>query len=92
MSNTTWSNKIKILSEVSAKFDQPQWADFIARNHRSVALCHYIERGNLADHPAVINEEMVEDIEYSFDMLLAGYGILEDTGFDSLDIIQKVAE
>jgi len=89
-SQTTITDKVAILAKSVVNRKNPDWHSYFANNMFGVVLAYY----------AFINEELqfdsltteqIDTINEAFEALLFGYGILEDTGFDDLEQIIKVA-
>lgn len=85
---TSWTNKIEILRDVSLNFMKPEWSTYIAENYLGVAIANLLVYGQIDN----IDEDMEQEVNEAFEALLSGYGILEDTGFDSLKTIVAVSE
>jgi hypothetical protein len=67
---------------------KPQWANYIAENYLGVAIANLLVYGQIDN----IDQDMEQEVNEAFEALLSGYGILEDTGFDSLEQIVRIAD
>ena len=88
---TSLTNKVKILAMLTVNRNKAEWQAYIAQNHLGISLAYYafIDQELPFD---TLTEDQVSEIELAFEALLAGYGILEDSGFDTLDQILAVAD
>lgn len=81
MAETPFSTRCEILGDLWMNYrDDEQFEDFIAYNDLGLPLAYAVSR-NMAK-PNTVTEDMVNE---SFNILLAGLEIQEDTGFESLD-------
>ncbi len=81
MAETTYSDKIEILADLwlNYKHDE-EFQDFVEYNDIGLPLAYAIANG------IVKNTDLAEGyIVETFDLLLAGLEIDEDTGFETLD-------
>lgn len=85
MEQTTYENKLSILSEVWMNYrDEPEFVDFIEYNDLGLPMAYCISAG------IVKTTDMADKfINETFDLLLAGLGV-EDQGFETLDEIMGV--
>lgn len=82
MEETTFSNKLNILSELWLNYrDEPEFEDFISYNDLGLPLAYAINAGMVTG-----GDMSNKFIEETFALLLAGLEI-EDQGFESLDEI-----
>lgn len=80
---TTFESKCAILAELWMDYrDDPQFEDFIQYNDLGLPLGYAVYTTMV--EPKDIAIRMINE---SFDVLLAGLGIDEDTGFDTLEDI-----
>ena len=80
--STTLDNKINILSEIWVSYrDEAEFEDFIQYNDLGLPLAYLASTGIIE----VKTEKALAFINETFDLLLAGVGIEEDTGFETLD-------
>lgn len=83
MEETTIENKSLILADLWLNFrDDEQFQDFIEYNDLGLPLAYAIANGIVKP-----TEKAGNFIEETFMLLLAGLGIGEDTGFETLDDI-----
>lgn len=80
---TTYENKCYILSEIWLGYRQdPQFTDFVEYNDLGLPLAYAISNKIIAS-----SDKAKNFIYETFDLLLAGLGIDEDTGFENMDDI-----
>lgn len=78
---TTFENKTNILSDIWLNYrNDSEFADFIEYNDLGLPLAYAISSGIVS-----ATDRAREFIEETFDLLMSGLGIDEDTGFESLD-------
>ena len=82
MEQTTYENKLNILSELWMNYrDEPEFVDFIEYNDLGLPMAYCLQAG------IVKTTDMADKfINETFELLLAGLGA-EDQGFESLDEI-----
>lgn len=79
---TTFSNKANILADLWINYrSDDDFKDFIDYNDIGLPLSYMIAN-SIVDKP---NELAVKFVEETFDLLLKGLEIQEDTGFETLD-------
>ena len=77
---TTYENKCYILSEIWLGYRQDtQFTDFVEYNDLGLPLAYAISNKIIQS-----SDKAKNFIEETFDLLLAGLGIDEDTGFETL--------
>lgn len=80
---TTYENKCYILAEVWLGYRlDPQFVDFVEYNDLGLPLAYAI-----ANKIVPSSDKAKNFVEETFDLLLAGVGIDEDTGFENMDDI-----
>ena len=78
---TTFSNKAQILSEIWLDYrEDEEFKDFVEYNDLGLPLAYAVANG-IADANPILERFVAE----TFDLLLAGLGVMEDTGFEFLD-------
>ena len=78
---TTFENKVAILGSIWMDYrDDVEFADFIEYNDLGLPLAYAITGGIVQSTPQA--EKFVNE---TFDLLLAGLSIEEDTGFEDLE-------
>jgi hypothetical protein len=78
---TKFKNKCAILADIWLNYrDDQEFADFIEYNDLGLPLAYAIESGIVEK-----TERAKSFIEETFELLLAGLGIEEDTGFEDLE-------
>jgi hypothetical protein len=83
MEETTFENKALILADLWLNFrDDEQFQDFIDYNDLGLPLAYALANGIVKQ-----TERATSFVEETFMLLLAGLGIEQDTGFDTLDDI-----
>ena len=81
MSETTYSSKVNILAELWLGYrNDEEFQDFLEYNDLGLPLAYAISNG-IVESTKVAEGFVVE----TFDLLLAGLDITEDTGFENLD-------
>ena len=81
MDKTTDDNKAYILSDLWMNFrDDEEFQDFVEYNDLGLPLAYAINNGIVKVTPKA--QSMIDE---TFMLLLAGLGIEEDTGYESLD-------
>jgi hypothetical protein len=81
MDKTTDENKSYILADLWMNFrDDEQFQDFVEYNDLGLPLAYAITNGIVK-----VTEKSQSMIDETFMLLLAGLGINEDPGFESLD-------
>ena len=78
---TTFENKLLILADLwlNYRYDE-QFVDFVEYNDMGLPLAYALSEG------IVKGTEIAESfINETFDLLLAGLGIVDDTGFESME-------
>ena len=88
MNETTFENKTGILADVWLNYrDDPNFDDFIEYNDLGLPLAYAI-------HNKIVNptDRAKGFIEETFDLLLAGLQVEEDTGFETLDDLLNMEE
>lgn len=81
MPNTEFSTKTEILSDVWMDYrSEEEFSDFIEYNDLGLPLAYAIS--NKLVTPSETGKKLVEE---TFDLLLSGMDVEEDTGFDSLE-------
>jgi hypothetical protein len=84
---TTFSNKAQILSEIWLDYrEDEEFKDFVQYNDLGLPLAYAVANGIADTNP--ILERFVSE---TFDLLLAGLGVSEDTGFEFLDDVFDAA-
>ena len=81
MTTTTYENKCLILSDIWLNYrNDTEFADFIEYNDLGLPLAYAIAEG------IVDNTELATNfINETFDLLLAGMGITDDIGFETME-------
>lgn len=89
MSSTTpFSSKCEILAELWMNYrDDEQFADFIEYNDLGLPLAYMLS--NVIVKGTNTSEAMVDE---TWELLLHGMGIVEDTGFETLDDMFDMVE
>jgi hypothetical protein len=78
---TTFENKVAILGSIWMDYrDDVEFADFIEYNDLGLPLAYAITGGIVQSTPQA--EKFVNE---TFDLLLAGLSIEEDTGFEDIE-------
>jgi hypothetical protein len=78
---TTFSNKTIILADLWLNYrDDEEFQDFVEYNDLGLPLAYALSAGIVA--PAPLAEQFIEE---TFELLLKGLEIEEDTGFETLD-------
>lgn len=84
---TTFDNKIGILADLWMIYrDEAEWKDFIDFHDLGLPLAFMLDN-NLVYRNSIVNTPAENLINETFELLLRGLDILEDTGFDCLDDI-----
>ena len=85
MEQTTYENKLNILSELWMGYRQePEFVDFVEYNDLGLPMAYCLQAG------IVKTTDMADKfINETFDLLLAGLGV-EDQGFETLDDVLGV--
>jgi hypothetical protein len=79
---TTFSNKALILADLWLNYrDDEEFIDFCEYNDLGLPLAYAIANG-IVDNPNELAKKFVEE---TFDLLLAGLEIQEDSGYETLD-------
>jgi hypothetical protein len=79
---TTFSDKTLILGDLWLNYrEDEEFIDFCEYNDLGLPLAYAIANG-IVDNPNTLATKFVEE---TFDLLLAGLEISEDTGFETLD-------
>jgi hypothetical protein len=79
---TTFSNKALILADLWLNYrEDEEFIDFCEYNDLGLPLSYAIANG-IVDNP---NELAIKFVEETFDLLLAGLEIQEDSGYETLD-------
>jgi hypothetical protein len=80
---TDFSNKCEILADLWLNYrDDEEFSDFVSYNDLGLPLAYAVANG------IVESNTMIEGfVDEAFDLLLAGVGIEEDTGFFNLEEI-----
>jgi hypothetical protein len=86
--NTTFENKAEILSDLWLNYkDDEVFLDFIEYNDLGLPLAYAFANQIVAN-----TDKLEKFIDETFDLLLSGLEVEEDTGFESLDEILGLAE
>lgn len=86
--STHFSNKCEILADLWLNYrNDPEFQDFIEYNDIGLPLAYVIANGIVET-----TETATRFINETFDLLLSGLEIDEDTGFDNLDDLLGLAE
>ena len=86
---TTFSNKADILADLWLNYrTDEEFKDFVEYNDLGLPLAYAISTGILREN----NELLEKFIDESFDILLTGLDIKEDTGFETLDELLMLEE
>ena len=86
---TTFSNKADILADLWLNYrTDEEFKDFVEYNDLGLPLAYAISTGILREN----NELLEKFISESFDILLTGLDIKEDTGFETLDELLMLEE
>jgi hypothetical protein len=81
MSETSYSNKCAILSQVWLEFrDDENFKEFMSYGDLGLPLAYAIDNGVVKN-----TDEAQKFVEEVFELLLGILGLDEDTGFDNLD-------
>lgn len=81
--NTTFENKAEILADLWLNYkDDEAFEDFIAYNDLGLPLAYAF-----ANQIVTKTDNLQKFIDETFDLLLSGLEVEEDTGFESLDEI-----
>jgi hypothetical protein len=81
MTTTTFENKTTILADLWLNYrNDTEFVDFIEYNDLGLPLAYAINEG-IVD----TTELATNFVNETFDLLLAGLGISEDTGFDTME-------
>jgi hypothetical protein len=87
MTPTPYSDRIQILADLWLNYrNDEEFVDFIEYNDIGLPLAYIL--ANEIVKPSDMSERFINE---TFDLLLAGLEIEEDTGFESLDDILGVA-
>lgn len=79
---TTFSNKTLILADLWLNYrDDEEFIDFCEYNDLGLPLAYAIAN-SIVDNPNELAKKFVEE---TFDLLLAGLEIQEDSGYETLD-------
>ena len=85
MAETTLERKVAILADLWMVYrDEEEWQDFVQFSDLGLPLAFMLDNG-IVPMRAILNTPSEELIHETFDLLLKGLEIKEDTGFDSLD-------
>jgi hypothetical protein len=86
--NTTIENKAEILSDLWLNYkDDEAFLDFIEYNDLGLPLSYAFANGIVTK-----TDQLEKFINETFDLLLSGLEVEEDTGFESLDELLGLAE
>lgn len=87
--NTTFDNKASILADLWLNYrDDQEFQDFIEYNDLGLPLAYAITNKIVENTPS--SEKFIVE---TFDLLLAGLGFDEDTGFEDLtDLLEESPE
>jgi hypothetical protein len=84
---TTFDNKIAILADLWMVYrDEAEWKDFIDFHDLGLPLAFMLDN-NLIYRNVIMGSPAEQLIHETFELLLKGLDIPEDTGFDCLDDI-----
>ena len=84
---TTFSDKTQILSQLWLDYrNDEEFKDFVTYNDLGLPLAYAVSAQIVT--PAPLAEQFINE---TFDLLLKGLGVDEDTGFETLDDIFEVA-
>jgi hypothetical protein len=86
---TSLTKQIDILTKVIYERDNPEWQPYIAQNYLGLATAYFLF---VDEEDRIVSDEEENYVINAFDNLLKYFGILEDTGFDSIDQIMAVAQ
>lgn len=85
---TTFDNKLNILADLWLDYKNDDgFQDFVQYNDLGLPLAYLV-----ANNAAKVNNVGERLIEETWDLLLAGLGIKEDTGFENLDELLDIGD
>lgn len=85
---TKFKDKCAILSEIWLNYrDDTEFVDFIEYNDLGLPIAYAIDAGIVEK-----TDKAKGFVNETFDLLLAAFGVEEDTGFENLDEIMEEAD